>query len=395
MMDHSFEIGPIRPPNEGYDCSLLIRATRNCPWNRCLFCPVYKKNKFELRSVENIKKDINAARWIKDRIEANRESDSLCGAKLDSLVREILEDHGHSDSAFEWIVRNNINNVASWLSSGARTVFLQDADSLIVKTPKLVEALQHLKAAFPHLDRCSSYARAKTCFRKTVGELEDLHEAGLSRLHLGLESGNDLVLEFMQKGVTQEQQIAAGKKIVESGISLSEYVMPGLGGRRWSEVHAVDSAKALSEINPDFIRMRSLVITTNSPLYQRYQDGEFEELPEDEVVNEIALFVKNLNCSSYIISDHAANLLPEVEGQLPQDKDRILYEITNYLNRPPMERLKFRLKRRLITYRGIYGSITRELSEKVSSAFNEIEKESLKAEAQTDEAVLSLKRGYI
>jgi radical SAM superfamily enzyme YgiQ (UPF0313 family) len=264
-----------------------------------------------------------------------------------------------------------------------------------MKTPELIEILQHLKATFPNLDRCSSYARAKTCFKKTVLELEDLHEAGLSRLHLGLESGNDLVLEFMQKGITQEQQIAAARKIVESGISLSEYVMPGLGGRRWSEVHAIDSAKALSEINPDFIRMRSLVITTSSPLHQRYKDGEFEELPEDELVNEIALFVENLNCNSYIISDHAANLLPEVEGQLPQDKDQILSEIGKYLNSPLMERLKFRLKRRLITYRAIYGAITREISEKVSLAFDEIDKESPKAELKTDEVISTLKRGYI
>jgi radical SAM superfamily enzyme YgiQ (UPF0313 family) len=193
-----FEIGPIRPPNEDRDCSLLIRATRNCPWNRCLFCPVYKKDKFALRSFEEIKRDINAARWIKDRIEAIAEKDSLRGVKLDCLVREMLESDGYNDVNFEWNIRNNIINVANWLSSGARTVFLQDADSLIMRTPDLVEVLKHLKATFPNLDRCSSYARAKTCFKKTVSELEDLHEAGLSRLHLGLESGNDLVLEFMQ-----------------------------------------------------------------------------------------------------------------------------------------------------------------------------------------------------
>ncbi len=390
-----FEIGPIRPPNEGRDCSLLIRATRNCPWNRCLFCPVYKKDKFALRSVEEIKRDINAARWIKDRIEAITEKDSLSGVKLDCLVREILESEDYNYVNFEWNIRNNISNVANWLSSGARTVFLQDADSLIMRTPDLLAVLKHLKATFPNLDRCSSYARAKTCFKKTVSELESLHEAGLSRLHLGLESGNDLVLEFMQKGVTQEQQIAAGNKIVESGISLSKYVMPGLGGRRWSEVHAIDSAKVLSEINPDFIRMRSLVIATNSPLYQRYLDGEFEELSEDEVVKEIALFINNLNCSSYIISDHAANLLPEVEGQLPEEKDHILFEIGKYLNKPLMERLKFRLKRRLITYRAIYGAMTRELSDKVSLAFSEIENESLKAELSTGEVISALKRGYI
>jgi hypothetical protein len=187
----------------------------------------------------------------------------------------------------------------------------------------------------------------------------------------------------------------AGKKIVDSGISLSVYIMPGLGGRRWSEAHAIESAKALSEINPNFIRMRSLIITTNSPLYQLYQDGEFEELSEDEVVSEIALFVENLDCNSYIISDHVANLLFEVEGHLLEDKDQILSEISRYLNKPLLERLKFRLKRRLITYRAIYGAITRDLNEKVSLAFEGIEKESPMAESTTEEAISALKRGYI
>lgn len=394
-MTHSFEIGPIRPPNEGEDCSLLIRATRNCPWNMCLFCPVYKNKKFALRSVEDIKRDINMARLTKNRIETIKGSNSLYDVKLDGLVSEMLESHGYSEGTLEFTIRNNINNVLTWLASGAKTVFLQDADTMIMRTPELTEVLRYLRVTFPTLERCSSYARAKTCFKKTVQELEVLHEAGLSRLHLGLESGNDLVLRFMQKGITQEQQIAAGKKIVESGISLSEYVMPGLGGRRWSEGHAIDSAKALSEINPGFIRMRSLVITANSPLYQQYLDGKFEELPEDEVVNEIALFVNNLDCNSYIISDHAANLLPEVEGQLPGDKDRILSEISKYLGKPLMERLKFKLKRRLITYRAIYGAITRDLNEKVSLAFAEIEKESPIAESKTEETISSLKRGYI
>jgi hypothetical protein len=171
--------------------------------------------------------------------------------------------------------------------------------------------------------------------------------------------------------------------------------MPGLGGRRWSEVHAIDSAKALSAINPDFIRLRSLIITRNSPLYQRHQDGEFEELSEDEVVSEIALFVKNLECNSYLISDHAANLLPEVNGQLPQDKEQILSDINRYLARPPLERLRFRLRRRLITYRAIYGAISKELDEKVRLAFEEISRESPAAESKTEEAILALKRGYI
>ena len=390
-----FEIGPIRPPNEGKDRSLLIRATRNCPWNRCLFCPVYKSRKFELRSVDEIKQDIGLVRWLKDKIDNIIESERSDGNCFDSLIRETVGHYGSSNGGCEWIIRDNITNVANWLSSGGKTVFLQDADSMIMRTPELLEVLRYLRVNFPTLERCGSYARTKTCLKKTIQELKELHESGVSRLHLGLESGNDTVLGFMQKGITQAEQIAAGKRIVDAGISLSEYVMPGLGGKRWSEVHAIDSAKALSEINPDFIRMRSLIISRKSPLYQRYKEGEFEELSEDEVMNEIATLVSKLNCNSYIVSDHASNLLPEIEGQLPEDKDYMLAEIRAYLNKPLMDRLKFRLKRRLITYRAIYGAITQELNEEVTLAFEEIEKESPLAESKTDEVVSNLKRGYI
>jgi len=392
-MNYSFEIGPVRPPNEGKDCSLLIRTTRNCPWNRCLFCPIYKNSKFELRSVADIKSDIKAVKWLTDRMVTITKSKGLNSEALDSLVRELTAHLG--DDAGELAILDNINNVVNWLASGAKTVFLQDADTMVMKTPELVEILQYLKKALPTVERCSSYARAKTCLKKTTAELAELHEAGLSRLHLGLESGSDLVLEFMRKGVTQQQQVTAGQKIVGSGISLSEYVMPGLGGRRWSEVHALDSAKALSAINPDFIRLRSLIIAKNSPLYQRYQDGEFEELSEDETVSEIALLVKNLDCNSYLISDHAANLLPEVNGQLPQDKDRILADINRYRDRPPLERLRFRLRRRLITYHAIHGAISKEIDTKVRLAFTEISQESPAAESKTEEMISVLKRGYI
>jgi len=157
----------------------------------------------------------------------------------------------------------------------------------------------------------------------------------------------------MQKGVTREEHIAGGKKIVKSGISLSEYYMPGLGGRKWSKAHAVDSAKALSEIDADFIRMRSLIVKKGTLLYEAQIEGKFEQLSEDEMVNEIALFIENLNCHSYIISDQMSNLLFEVEGQLPDKKADILERISNYQQKPPTKKLEFRLKRRLQSYIGV------------------------------------------
>lgn len=255
--------------------------------------------------------------------------------------------------------------------------------------------IKYLKETFPTIERITSYARAKSCFKKTLPELKDLHRAGLSRLHIGLETGNDQALDFMQKGVNQEQHIIGGKKVVAAGISLSEYVMPGLGGKRWSEVHALDSARALSAINPDFIRLRSLIVRRNSLLYDKYQQEEFEPLSEDELVDEIALFIENLNCNSYVISDQMSNLLFEVEGQFPKDKERILREINQYRQKQPLEKLKFRLNRRLRSHLAVYGGISQELNQKVSEALESIENEAPEAESKTNQAILALKEGFV
>jgi radical SAM superfamily enzyme YgiQ (UPF0313 family) len=391
----SFEMGPIRPPSEGKDHSLLIRATRNCPWNRCLFCATYKGKKFEYRPVEDIKKDIDIAKVLQDEIKAASWRLGFAGKVSNEVIGAILQDNSEMYRNSAELPLQNLINVANWLSTGARTVFLQDADTLIMRTRELIAVIKYLRETFPTLERFTSYARAKTCFHKTVQELKDLHEAGFSRLHVGLESGNDQVLKFMQKGVSQEEHIIGGKKMVESGISLSEYVMPGLGGRKWSEIHALDSAKALSEIDPDFIRIRSLIIRKNTLLFQERQEGKFEELTEDEVVDEIGIFIENLNCTSLITSDQMSNLLFELEGQLPEDKEMMLRRITQYKQKLPMEKLEFRLRSRLQSYLGVYGTVNQELSQKVAAALESIQKESPEAGLKTDQAILSLKDGFI
>ncbi|MDP2736046.1 MAG: radical SAM protein, partial [bacterium] len=241
----------------------------------------------------------------------------------------------------------------------------------------------------------TSYARSKSAEKKSLEELKALHEAGLSRLHIGMESGNDEVLAFMQKGVNQEQHISGGQKVVAAGISLSEYIMPGLGGKRWSQVHALDSARALSEINPDFIRLRSLIVRRNSILYDKYLAGEFEPLSEDEFVDEIALFIENLDCDSYVVSDQMSNLLFEVEGQFPQDKERVLREINHYRQKQPLEKLKFRLNRRLRSYLAVYGGLSPEMDRKVSEALESIAKEAPEAESKTNQAISALKDGFV
>jgi radical SAM superfamily enzyme YgiQ (UPF0313 family) len=401
LKNYSFELGPIRPPSEGQDRSLLIRATRNCPWNRCEFCPIYKGKKFEYRSVEEIKRDIDTAKALRDEIKAASWRLGYGGEVSHEVVSAIIhgnpEVYGRDNIGPEVLAARleSLVNVANWLSSGARAVFLQDANTLIMRTPELIELLEYLKQTFPSIERVTSYARSKTAAKRSAAELKELFEAGLSRLHIGLESGCDEVLEEMQKGVNAEEHIKGGRKVVESGISLSEYVMPGLGGKRWSERHAIETAKVLNQINPDYIRIRSLIVHKSMPLYDKLLSGKFEMLKEDELVDEIGLFIRNLDCSSYVVSDHMLNLLGEIEGQLPQDKERMFKTVAEYQAMPLMERLRFRLKRRLGSYLSVYGGMNKSLNEKVQQAWESITKESPEAQDKVEDVILALREGFL
>jgi radical SAM superfamily enzyme YgiQ (UPF0313 family) len=292
-----YEVGPIRPPSEAG--SLLIRATRNCPWNKCEFCPTYKQVQFEKRPVEDIISDIDRA-------------------------------SAHHGDRFQ-------------------TAFLQDANSLIMKTPDLVKVVSHLKEKFPSIRRVTSYARTRTAARKTVEELKQLHEAGLSRLHIGLESGYDALLEYMKKGVTSDLAIEAGQKVKESGISLCFYVVLGLGGRlrlegeeTWRR-HALETARVLNAVDPDYIRVRTLTIKEGMPLYQKLLSGEFEKAGDAEVVREEKLLIENLEVTSHFVSDHSTNVLMDVRGKLPGDKAHMLSIIRRYLALSEEEQINFRL----------------------------------------------------
>jgi radical SAM superfamily enzyme YgiQ (UPF0313 family) len=237
--------------------------------------------------------------------------------------------------------------VAVWAYSGKGTVFIQDANSLMLPARTLVEALHYLKSKVPGIRRITSYARSNTLSRKSPAELKEICEAGLDRIHIGLESGSDRVLEMVRKGVTAAQHIDAGRKVVEAGMTLSEYVMPGLGGKSWSREHAIETARVLNAINPHFIRLRSLRIPPCVPLHEDLDNGEFIALSDDETVSEIRLFVESLEVvGSVLTSDHIMNLLEDVTGKLPDDKDAMLAMIDRYLALPADERLLFRLGRR-------------------------------------------------
>ena len=338
-----FEQGPIRPPNEAR--SLLLRITRNCPWNQCLFCPVYKGTKFSLRTVEEIKKDIQTARDCADDIKALSWKIGESGQITYAVINHIVSNHNYSYS---------YKSVAMWLYYGTGECFLQDADNFIIKTKDFVEILRFLREKFPDLKRVTTYSRSRTVSRKSLDEMKEIKQAGLDRVHIGLESGYDPLLKFIKKGVTAAQHIDAGRKVMDAGMSLSEYIMPGLGGEAMWREHATETAKVLNQINPHYIRLRSLRIPNRALLYQKLVDGEFKMLTDDQVVEEIKLFIETLddNLTSTITSDHIMNLLEEIRGKLPDEKEHMLQVIKKYQDLPEAERLMYRIGRR----GGLYSS---------------------------------------
>jgi len=380
LADYSVELGPIRPPSEAY--SLLIRATRNCPWNRCQFCPVYKGQKFELRPAEDIIKDIETAKAIADEIKELAWRMGY-GNRLMDVAATIYNGYQHNAT---------VCNVALWLWAGGKSAFLQDANTLIMRTPDLVKVVSFLKQAFPDLNRITSYARSKTAAKKPLEELKELKDAGLSRLHIGLESGSNLVLSYVEKGVTAEEHIVGGKKIKEAGISLCEYVMPGLGGRKMSSDHVIGTTTVLNEINPDYIRLRSLHIRPGVPLWSKVEAGDFELQTEDEVINEIGKFIEKLEVTSELKSDHILNLLPEVEGKFPEAKSACLATINRYLALPPHEKLNFRLGRRAGHYEKLDDLYDTNKYQKINEAIKRITSE---APDSVDEVILQLKARFI
>ena len=329
-----FEQGPIRPPSEAG--SLLLRVTRNCPWNRCKFCPVYKGTQFSRRPVDHVLRDIEAV---------YRAVQTLTGEAGVEAVRRRDEAPG---DLCAW------QAAASWVDNGRRSVFLQDADSLVIGASDLIEILSHLTKRFPGVQRVTSYARSSTVARMESRDLKALREAGLNRLHIGLESGANEVLRLMHKGTTQKNQIVAGLKVKQAGMELSEYYMPGLGGRGLWEANARETAAALNEINPDFIRLRTLAIPVGAPLYDDYQAGRFDKPNDVEMAREVLLFLESLRgLTSVVKSDHILNLLPEVEGALPEDQGLMISVVETFLKLSPEEQVVFQVGRRTGMFNGL------------------------------------------
>jgi radical SAM superfamily enzyme YgiQ (UPF0313 family) len=267
----NYDFPPFRPPSEAN--SLLLRVTRGCPWNRCTFCSMYKGMKFEIRNLEEILGDIELAK-------------DLYGDRV-------------------------------------RTIFIGDSNSLVVKTEMLVKILNALFSSFPHIERVTSYARAKTIAKKPLEDLIKIYQAGLTRLHVGLETGDRDLLKEIEKGATPEEMIEGGRKAKKAGFEYSLYVLLGVGGEEKWEQHAKGTAEVLNQVDPHFIRVRTFIPQPNSPLYEAMVEGSFQPASPETILKETKLLLEKLQVTSQFLSDHISNLLP-LYGKLPEDKEKMI-----------------------------------------------------------------------
>ncbi|MBW1986977.1 MAG: radical SAM protein [Deltaproteobacteria bacterium] len=265
--------GPIyRPPSEAD--SLLIQATVGCPHNKCTFCMVYKNGvKYKVRPIEEIKADLEEARQVYgDRVQ---------------------------------------------------TLFFPAGNTIAMPTAALTELCRHSYSIFPRLRRITVYGSSQFIYRKGIDQLRSLAEAGLKRIHVGLESGDDVILERIKKGSTAQQQIAAGQMLRAAGIEVSEYVMLGIGGKERTEAHARQTAAAINQIQPDFLRLRTFVPKINTPLLEDVLAGAFQMLGPHEVLLETMALIEGISVPTHVVSDHYTNYV-NLTGRLPEDKDRLL-----------------------------------------------------------------------
>ncbi len=356
---NGFEQGPIRPPSEAG--SLLIRITRNCPWNRCTFCGLYKGSRFSLRPVEHVLRDIDTIRFYVDAIDSANKS----GRKLSQEELLTLIPNGGETSL------QALQAASSFLANGMESIFLQDGNSLILKPIDIIRILQHLQEAFPKVKRVTSYARSHTTARISDENLSRMASAGLNRIHIGMESGSDRILKRVKKGSDKATQIVAGQKVKKAGIELSEYFMPGLGGKALSKENAMETADALNQINPDFIRLRSLALSASAPLMGQFENGDFDKMGEVDTARELLLWLEALNgISSTIRSDHVLNLFPEIDGVLPGDKEQMMQPVHDFLALPPEEQMIFCIGRRthrMACFSDLRNPVLRDDTQKICS----------------------------
>jgi radical SAM superfamily enzyme YgiQ (UPF0313 family) len=267
----------IRPPSEAE--SLILQITVGCSHNRCTFCPTYKAKRFRIKTFEEVKEDIDEA------------------------------------VQYGWAIER---------------VFLADGDALIVPQPRLLEIISYLKEKLPRLRRVGIYANAKGILKKTLDELRELKEAGLGIIYLGVESGDQVVLERVRKGTTYEKLLQAGRMVKEAGIKLSVTVLLGIAGRERSREHAIATGRLLTEMDPNYVGALSVMIVPGTPLYEEQAQGGFA-LPEPfEMIEELRTMIAQTDMHGLFFSNHASNYLA-LKVRMPKDKGEALRLIDEVL----------------------------------------------------------------
>lgn len=263
-----------RPPSEAR--SLIIQATIGCPHNECTFCSMYKGEAFRIKSLRQILDDMAVARQVYPRVER---------------------------------------------------IFLADGDSMIMPTDDLRKVLDGAKIIYPEVEQINIYATTQSLLRKSVDELKLLKEHGLTFVYLGVESGSATILEHIKKGVTPEEIITAGRKVREAGLLLSATFISGIGGREKSREHALETAKLINAMQPDYIGLLTLLLEPQAPMYREIQEGSFAYLEPHEILEETKLLVEHIDVPHGVFrSNHASNYVP-LRGVFPQDKAKILSDI--------------------------------------------------------------------
>lgn len=265
-----------RPPSEAG--SLIIQLTIGCARNTCTFCAMYKEKNFRVRKLEEVVEDLHMARQYYSSIPIKR-------------------------------------------------IFLADGDALIVKTEDLLYILDKCHEIFPEAERISAYGAPKDVLLKTPQELKKLKQAGLDMIYVGVESGDDQVLIDVCKGATAAEMIEAGQKLKEAGMIVSMTLISGLGGRKLLKEHAVNSAAVISAIKPEYVGFLTLMVEQGTPMFDQLQKGEIELLKPEEVLEEMKLFISNVDSEGTVFrSNHASNYIP-LGGTLNKDKEKLLKQI--------------------------------------------------------------------
>lgn len=267
-----------RPPSEAY--SYILQVTVGCSHNACSFCNMYLEKDFHIRP-----------------------------------LKEVLEDLAMARRAYRYVQR----------------IFLADGDALIVKTEELLEILETIRRLFPECERITSYASARDLLLKSPEELESLQKAGLDMVYLGLESGSERILKAINKGVTVEETVEACLKAKAAGIRLSITQITGLAGQEGMEENAVESARALSRIQAEYIGLMTLTLRRGTKMTEDMEKGLFHRLTPKQIVEEMRMLVAHLDSEGSVLrSNHISNYV-QLKGTMNRDKDRMLAQLDKAL----------------------------------------------------------------